>query len=146
MLQNNGISEKKNEHVFQIYYQKSARNFMPFIKINLNPLELCRVDSVLVNYHIFQWMLQCVAFINHPLSPQCLCFQMGKTKIKGNSSIHSCNFQITVINANYIFLEMTLWYRKIDVLKNFNYISILMCKLLWIIKNNFNSLCNLELT
>lgn len=146
MLQNNGISEKKNEHVFQIYYQKSARNFMPFIKINLNPLELCRVDSVLVNYHIFQCMhkLQCVAFINHRLSPQCLRFQTGKKKLRVTQAFTVAIFRL--INANYIFLEMTLWYRKIDVLKNFNYTSILMCKSLWIIKNNFNSLCNLELT
>lgn len=142
MLQNNGISEKKNEHVFQIYYQKSARNFMPFIKINLNPLELCRVDSVLVNYHIFQWMhkLQCGLYKPLSISPA----QTGKKKLRVTQAFTVAIFRL--INANYIFLEMTLWYRKIDVLKNFNYTSILMCKLLWIIKNNFNSLWNLELT
>lgn len=145
MLQNNGISEKKNEHVFQIYYQKSARNFMPFIKINLNPLELCRVDSVLVNYHIFQWMhkLQCGLYKPPSISPV-LTFPNGKKKLRVTQAFTVAIFKL--INANYIFLEMTLWYRKIDVLKNFNYTSILMCKLLWIIKNNFNSLCNLELT
>lgn len=146
MLQNNGISEKKNEHVFQIYYQKSARNFMPFIKINLNPLELCRVDSVLVNYHIFQWMhkLQCVAFINTLYLPSAYVSKRARQKLRVTQAFTVAIFRL--INANYIFLEMTLWYRKIDVLKNFNYTSILMCKLLWIIKNNFNSLCNLELT
>lgn len=94
MLQNNGISEKKNEHVFQIYYQKSARNFMPFI----NPLELCRVDSVLVNYHAQAPV--CGLYKPPSISPV-LMFPNGQEKIKGNSGIHSCNSQINKCKLHF---------------------------------------------
>lgn len=139
MLQNNGISEKKNEHVFQIYYQKSARNFMPFIGVMQSWFCLGKLPYIPVNAQA----PVCGLYKPPSISPV-LRFQTGKKKLRVTQAFTVAIFRL--INANYIFLEMTLWYRKIDVLKNFNYTSILMCKLLWIIKNNFNSLCNLELT
>lgn len=47
-------------------------------------------------------------------------------KIKGINPLTVAIFRF--INANDIFLEITLWFRQIDALKNFNYSSIQVCK------------------